>query len=164
MNQKGFSLTELITVMAILGIILAITTLDFSTMTQKSQIERHVRETLTDLNTARMDSIFRKTRHAVIFKSGGYIMKRYSSVDEAYFGDDTQGIVLTKSFPYQFVRAGSGASLVDSRILFDERGATNDSETIRITPTNSSAAVDCIAIHIARTNIGKMEGTNCVQR
>lgn len=164
MNRHGFALTELITVVVILSLLLAIAALNFSQMTKKSQIERHVRETLGDLNTARADSIFRKSRHAIIFKTGGYIMKRYSSANEGYFGDDTKGVVLTKTFPFQFVRASSGGSLVDSRILFDERGTTNDLETIRITPSDPSVGVDCIAIHVARTNIGKMEGASCDQK
>ena len=164
MNRHGFTLIELMVVISLIGIVLAIATLNFSSMNRKAGIERQTREILADLNTARLDSIYRKQRHALIFQPASYIMKRYSSQDEPYHGGDlTKNIVLSKTLTYQITKE-SGSTLADRIIEFDTRGFTADMETVRVNPSYSGAAFDCIVISTGRTNIGNMQGGSCVQQ
>ncbi len=164
MNRHGFTLIELMVVISLIGIVLAIATLNFSSMNRKAGIERQTREILADLNTARLDSIYRKQRHAIIFQPNSYIMKRYSSQDEPYHGGDlTKNIVLSKTLTYQITKE-SGSTLADRIIEFDTRGFTADMETVRVNPSYSGAAFDCIVISTGRTNIGNMQGGSCVQQ
>lgn len=162
MNQRGFSLIELIVVMALTGILFSIVAINFNAWIRKAQIEKQTREFLTDLNLARSESVFRKRRHSIVLNSTatGYAFRRYSSENEIR----TSGTeVFTKSTSYQFSKK-SGASAADLIFEFDIRGFTNDLDTIRIDPVNSGAAFDCVAIAISRLNIGKMEGSSCVQK
>lgn len=163
MNNRGFTLVELIVVVVIIGIISTIAMISFSSWNRKAQIERQTRELFTDLNSARTESIFQKKRHAVILQPGSFITKRYSSPDEDRFGDTTKGVVLSKNLAYSITRP-SGSSLADRVIEFDVRGFTYDKETISVNPFESGAQTDCIVISDGRINLGKMEGTSCVQK
>ena len=167
MNRHGFTLIELMVVISLIGIVLAIATLNFSSMNRKAGIERQTREILADLNTARLDSIYRKQRHALILQPASYVMKRYSSQDEpdTNGGDLTTGIVLSKTLPYQ-ITTPSGGSLSGVFIEFDTRGfvANVSNTTICVNPMYTGAAFDCVVVSLGRTNIGNMQGGSCVQQ
>lgn len=158
MNNKGFSLVELIVIIAIMGTLMAIVTLDFNSMQRKAQIERQTRELFADLNQARIDSVHRKLRHSIVMQPDSYTFKRYSSENESR---NTGTILSTRNVSYQITKR-TGASAADDITEFDIRGFTNDDDTFRINPVGTAAQVDCIVISVGRTNLGKMEGTTCV--
>lgn len=162
-DQAGFSLTELIIVMVIMGILLAVVGLNFNQWTTKSQIERNIRELHADLNTARMNSIYQKKEHRLVINSAatGYVLKRYSSENENKTSGGTE--LFSKSAPYQYAKA-SGATIVDRKFDFDVRGFTSDLDTIKINRTGSGAAFDCVVVSATRTNLGQMTGGSCVQK
>lgn len=167
MSQRGFTLIELIVVLVVMGILLSIAALNFSDWMRKAQIEKQTRELFTDLNFARSESIFRKRRHSIVFdaSANGYAFRRYSSENE---GRATGGGILlfSKGTSYSFSRA-DGSSVANDIFQFDIRGfapTPNDTGTIRINPMGSGAAFDCIVIATSRINIGKMEGSSCVQK
>nr|WP_246545435.1 GspH/FimT family protein [Pelotalea chapellei] len=162
-TKGGFALTELIVVIAIIGILLGIVSLNFFDWQRKTQIEKQTRELFTDINTARTESIFRKTRHRITFQPNSYVFKRYSSDNE----NSAAGTVISsRSFSYQLSR-GAGGDISDNSLEFDGRGFliwTNSSSsnlTLRVNPVSSGAAFDCIVIHTVRTNMGKMENGSC---
>lgn len=159
----GFALTELITVLALIGIMLGIATMNFHQWQVKSGIERQTRELFTDINAARSESIFRKTRHRITFQPNSYVFKRYSSEDE----DTDAGTVLnSRRLPYGLTRE-AGQDISDYSLEFDLRGLLTGANfssanlTLRINPVDSGAAFDCIIVHTARTNLGKMEQGSC---
>ena len=175
LKQNGFSLVELVVVIAIFAMLLSIATLSFNNMQRKANTERYTRELFSDLNAARSDSIFRKNRHSIVINNPatGYTFRRYSSENEdrttggqsnPLAGQPPQyGIVFTKSIPLVLSK-DDGTSAVGDIFQFDTRGFTGDNGTIRINPVGSGAVVDCVVISVSRTNLGRMEGNNCVQK
>ena len=158
MNNRAFSLVEMMIAIVIMGILMTISTLNFNTWQKKSQIESQTRELFADFNQARIDSLHRKQRHSIVLQPNSYIFRRYSSENESRFAGST---VQTRNVTYQITK-GSGLSAADDVTEFDIRGFTNDFDTFRINPVDSGAQVDCIVIATGRTNLGKMENGSCV--
>ena len=163
MNQRGFSLIELMAVITIMGILLVMATLNFSEWMRKARIEKQTRELLFDLSTARSQSIFKKSRHSLKFDASGtgYIFKRYSSENESRTAGGKD--LYSKTAPYSFTKA-DGGSLANEIFMFDTRGYAIDNGTIRVNTVDSGAAFDCVIIAPSRINIGKMEGASCAQK
>jgi type II secretion system protein H len=177
-DKKGFSLVELVLIIGIIGILASIVSLSFNQMQRKAQVERHTREFFTELQTARSDSIFRKTRHSFAINSSatGYAFRRYSSENEDRLtggkssplaGQPPQyGIVFTKTIPQQFAKE-DGTSAGNIVFQFDTKGFAlppDNTGTIRINPVGSGASVDCVVVEESRTNLGQMVGGSCVQK
>ena len=166
MNQRGFTLIELIVVLVVMGILCSVVAMNFSDWMRKTRIEKQTREFLADLNAARSESIFRKRRHSIVLNGSatGYTFRRYSSENEDRSTGGTD--IFTKTTPYQFSN-DDGSSAASHTFMFDIRGYVpiiSDTGTIRINPVNSGAAFDCVVIATSRINIGKMEGGSCVQK
>jgi len=89
----------------------------------------------------------------------GYTFFRFSSLNESRITGGTP--LFTKAVTYQMTKE-NGASIANRIFEFDIRGFTNDLDTIRVNPSGTSAQVDCIVVHNARTNLGKMENNACV--
>lgn len=161
LDRKGFSLVEMLVVIAIMGIAAAIATLNFTQMRTKSNIEKETRELFSDINEARLQSIYTKKRHSIVFPTANnYVLKQYSTLNErSEFGT----VLQTKTTNYAMTKTDGSALVADRLVLFDIRGFTSNVETIRFNPINT-AAFDCILISVARTNLGKMgTGNVCNQ-
>ena len=154
MKKAGFSLIELVVIIAIISILLTIATLNFSAWQRKAQIESKTREICDSLNEARLNSMYMKQRHRITFQQNSYVLKRYANDDDATGTD-----IYTRQTSYNLSLA-SGASIADIFFEFDIRGLTTDLNTIYINPVASGAVSDCIVIHNARTNMGQGTDAN----
>src|SRR5689334_11148706 len=79
LTMKGFSLVELIVVMALIGIVLSVATMNFSDWQRKSNIERYTQELKTGLTDLRVKAMTRKMQHLAILNSNNYVFKQLSS-------------------------------------------------------------------------------------
>jgi prepilin-type N-terminal cleavage/methylation domain-containing protein len=142
MRQRGFSLVELIVVMAIMGILLSIATLNWNEMQLKSAIESQIKTMHADLMEVRLQALYGKRKRSVVIS--GQVYKSYSSAVI------TPTPLETKQLRFPVVWNGGGA------LIFDTQGLTNDQGSLCIQPTNeNSAAVDSIVVSQARINLGK---------
>ncbi len=169
---KGFALTELITVMVILGILLSIVSLNFSSWQKKYYIENQAKEMMADLNDLRMRAIQTKSNHVAVLSANPQLMTFRSYTSEEPVTLTTGREVFRKSLKYPVKRQKTGGSLdVCGDIGITPRGFTQDfqvggtfqsNQTLVILPVGSSASLDCLVISDARINLGQNNGTGCV--
>lgn len=165
MREDGFSLVELMVVVAIMGILLAIGTLSWVPMQKKGFIEKEIKILYTDLNDLRLDALYTKrTRSAVL---SGTTFRVYSS--------NATGVnpVSTKELRYPVRWNTTDTSLT---LTFDGAGLyTASADTpVCVDPDNNISAqndvyVDSIVISAARIKLGKKgvgacAATNIAQR
>lgn len=151
MCERGFSLVELLTVIAITGILLAIATLNWNAMQTKSAVESQIKTIHADLMQVRLRALTSKTPRSVVIN--GQVYKAYSSTDISVTPLETKQL----RYPVTW----SGGTLT-----FDAQGLTNNQGSLCVLPTNSlavinSAAIDSLVVSQARINIGKRTGTEC---
>jgi len=157
-DRSGFSLIELIIVIAIIAIALSMATMNFRAWSVKNHIEKQTRELFSDINEARIRSLYRKQNHSIrIVGANSYSFMNYSTENESTAAGRS---VFTKSVLYQITSPAAGTN-----IMFNVRGAlyTGVGSTIIIGPPNSGA-FDCIVIDDVRTNMGKITNGTCVQQ
>ena len=158
---SGFSLIELIILIAVMGIMMSIATINFQSWQVKNRVEGQTREILADLNDARTNAFTQKKQFGIVFQPNNYVIKSYSSASEAAAPLTAGTTVTTKNMKYGLTKAG--ASIVDTPVVFETTGITFDWYTIFVNQSsaNQSAAVNCIVISTARVNMGKINGTVC---
>ena len=160
----GFSLIELVIVIAIMAIAASIGTISFNSWQTKYKIEGQTREIYNDLNQARANAFQQKREHRVIFQPSSYVMKSYSSEFEPI---DSGNTVLSKSnLTFGLTRRDSStlaldANISDYRIIFDTRGFATGNFTMIVNPYTAGSSVNCIVISATRVNLGKINGTTC---
>lgn len=163
MKPKGFTLVELLIVIAIMAIIISVATLNFRSMKGKADTERQARELQSDITAIRLHAMQNRQRSALMLGPKQYIYKTYTSDYES----DTAGKQVNSGSYRSDLKRKTGSNLVDlniasDRIEFDSRGFTNNTTTLVVTPVAYSGGLDCVVIQTARTSIGRMEdASNC---
>lgn len=159
MNRLGFSLLEILVVVTIVGILSTIGVLNFSSWQKKSLVERHVKELYADVQGARMNAIYTKTRQGVEFAAQQVTFKLFSSES------DLPGRVLsTKTLPVVLTLNWTSAN--SNRIEFNTSGIMSDPIIKVACFTNPEDALyDAIIITPVLTNMGKVtnRGAACAR-
>lgn len=160
MNNKGFTIIELIVVIAVMGILMAIVAINFSDWQQKALVERQIKEMYSDIQDARMKAAFTKQRQSIDFGAHGLSFRRYSSLN-----DISGTAVSTKTLPLSISRS-AWITPADGRIEFDTKGVCTDANIKVICINNTvNSAYDALVITQTLINLGKVTplGASCAE-
>lgn len=164
-NNAGFSLIELVVTISIMGILMGIAGLSFSSWQKKSKFESQVREMYADLVDARNRAFTQKKVHGIVFQPNGYVMKSYSSEAEYKFSSDAaaNGVeIMNKPLKFGITKTNTTVFTdSNSSILFDTTGYTTTVTgfTVINNPVTVSPNLNCLVISATRVNMGKWNAT-----
>lgn len=147
MRASGFSLIELLVIIAVMGTLLAIGTLQFNQYTQKANIEGQVRTMYADLMKARSEALLQKRNRS--FTVTGTQFKIYPSSD----GSGTP----VKETTFNYAAAFDNTNTIS----FNSRGMASGTKTICVEPAGNPAFIDSIIITETMFRLGKWNGGNC---
>lgn len=154
MGRNGFSLIELLIVMAIAGTLLAIGTLYFRDMSVKSGIERQTKELYADLMTIRAEALFQKKRRHVVVSATSFSV--YSSSVDSVSPLSSKNL----TYPVNVDPADLEIDFVGSGVaIFNEDRAVVDAAVCA--QTTDKGSVDSIAATKTQIMIGKQNSSGC---
>ena len=155
MNNRGFSLTELLVVIVIISVLLSIAVMNFGSWQRKHNAESQVREMGTDLSAVRTMAIATKKEHRVFLTANGYTFRRYSS--EADPRTVSGGVQV---FAKQLRQPITWSATLNTYVI-NSSGYLQGLPGRIMIGTGSGATLDCIDIHTARTDVGRLNGNTC---
>ncbi len=169
--SNGFTIVELVIVIAIMGVLLLIASYQFSRWIRRYNIEKDIRQMQIDLLYAkkmamnknitqffRVDTSDKRTYEVIEDRN------RNEQLDSTDCSANNDCIILRYTAKYNLSWSSS------DDISFDNRGISNENKTFCIF-SNVSPAVDCIVISNTQINIGKIidqgggcNASNCEQK
>lgn len=148
MRNNGFSLIELLIVVALIGILAGIATIQFNQHLRKSGIESQMNMLYSELMNARSQSLFKKKGRAVVFSANQFSI--YSSAATGV------GSILTKQLNSSITFSSSDP------VTFDSRGILNiDTNVYVCVSSENSAGYDSLVLSPTQIQLGKREGADC---
>ena len=146
-TQSGFTLVEVMIVVAIIGIFASIATLNFSQMNSKYTIESYTKEIHALLMRARNDASTSNIPRIVTLSANQIQVTSDTDGDGAVDAGEP-----TITYPYPRF----ALQFTSSKIIFDRRGLTNNFQTLYIFhPGDAAPGTDCIVVSATRINIGR---------
>jgi prepilin-type N-terminal cleavage/methylation domain-containing protein len=164
-RQDGFTLVELVTVMAIMAILLSIATANFNRYTVKTNIEKEVQTIYSTLMTVRLEAFTCKTTRTVTLGNKQFYV--YSSAVI------TPRPIMSVALGYPVVMNVT-PNVTPGQVTFDSGGLLVDSNgvplttdiTICVDPTGNLGSnpgnTDSVEISTAKIYMGKRNGGACV--
>lgn len=159
-GESGFTLVEVIVVVATLAVLLAIGTLQTSSWFAKKAVEDEAMKLYGELMAVRQTAMNMKKAKTMIIKGGSYQI--YSS------NVTTVGPIVNDRLKYPVMTASGVVPTGGYKVEFDERGYTSDSRSFCVEPggdllTLNSGTFDSVVVSNLRIKIGKRtaEGAAC---
>jgi prepilin-type N-terminal cleavage/methylation domain-containing protein len=162
MKKDGFSLLEVLVVIAIAGILAGIGVANFQGLMRKQNVANQTRRMHSDLMNFRLMAMNKNRTHFVALSSGGYTT--YEDTSPGPNGDDaltvgsdavvstTQSLNLSMAKPSDFLPISwSGGN----QINFNARGLSTTPNTICIY-SDVNPVYDCLKISSTRVLLGKL--------
>ncbi len=140
-QNKGFTLTEMLVVLAIAGILTSISLTSFLSWKEKSDMENDVKKISSFIQEQRMIAFSRKTSFSCYFSSNGKIL---------YAKDLSDSKIIR-------IKLKSAFEFNGSNLVIDSRG-TMSGASIKPKTLISNSNYDCLAINDTRIKIGKWDG------
>jgi len=165
MKNNGYSLIELVVVIAILGTLLGIAGLSGKAWLDRYRVEGQTKEMFTDLMNARASAMQKNRMYFVNFAGTQYTIYEDTNPgpDGDCLPDAADRLVMQKNTQYPTVPALGGSA---TSFSFDRNGlvslaTTTEAGTLHF-DSGSGPACDCIKLFPTRILIGKWSGGNCV--
>jgi len=158
--QSGFTLVEILVVVALIGIIFSIAIGNYFRLNEKKTIEANIKEIYSILMKARNVASNTNTPRLVVLAANQ--LQTGADADGDNVIDGPSAVTNFQLFGAMAITSNVNPSLVS----FDRRGLTTNNQTISITgfPAGIDPVMDCIVISATRINMGRMTGGACVQR
>jgi prepilin-type N-terminal cleavage/methylation domain-containing protein len=176
MEKRGFSLIELLIVIALIGILLAIAVPNYRDTMTKSKIEKQTKELHSIIMGARLSAMQNRQPVALFLGPTLCVYQVYTSLDYGLFNNNSPPTGLrapgkTTVFPYAMSQKPPGTTMVNLNVAndyvsFDHRGfaiglpSTDNQMTLVVNPLKSYGGDNCIVVSTSRTNIGRMENAS----
>ena len=167
-HQNGFSLTELLIVIIIMGTLAAIAGISANSMLQRYAIEGQVREMYADLMNVRARAMQRNRTHFVSLAANAFTV-----YEDTNTPPDGNGSLETASDRVVQQKMLKKSVEPTSSITFDSKGMAAANQTICVF-SGVSPAFDCMIVSATRINTGKItvqkvdggacDASNCVAK
>lgn len=167
-GQGGFSLTELVTIIAIISTLAAIGGYSFLEMRNRYEVENQVKQFHADILNARLRATLRNKAHFVAVNSNSYQITEDTNESGGNTADagDTAWFSAPKSFKYP--ASWTGTVVMSTKGIISSPTNSTMSATnplsIRFSTSGSNPEYDCVAMSPMRINGGKSNGTDCLPR
>lgn len=160
---RGISLVELMTVVAILGVLLVILGFSFQGWLAKYKVEEETKRFYADLSDARARAMQKKRMTFVDLAA-----RRYRTFEDTNTAPDGNGVyeqaadtgIANTTTSYDIVPTLNPAA---TQFAFDREGLATATGTIRL-DSSLSPDYDCITIRTTRLRIGRYDGSICQEK
>ncbi len=160
LNKLGFTLVELVVIIAIIATLLSISTIAFHDWMLKSRAEAQIRQIVADVNSIRLRAMTTKQRHSIELDADRYVFRSYSSENESI--DDGRLISDGQQVAFRLMK-DSTSFFAGERYEFDQRGMLQDIGDVLpiFLEYDGNANQDCANLRVIRVNGGKKSGDTC---
>lgn len=157
-DVRGMTLVELMTVVAILGVLVVILGFSFQGWIAKYKVEDQTKRLYADITDARARAMQKKRMTFVTLEAS-----RYRTFEDTNTAPDGNGAL--------DLAADTGVAVVNTAYTitpamtfsFDREGLASFTGTIRLVST-LSPDYDCITIRTTRIRIGRFDGATCQEK
>lgn len=157
-NERGFSLVEMVIVVAIIGILLAIASIFGKPWIDKYNAEGQIRQMHADLLQARMKAMEKNKQYFVVVNTSSYQVIEDTNENGTIDVSPTDTYLPLVPLKYSVITGGT--------ITMDQRGlvSADTYTTIQFNTLSGKPEYNCISWNQTRITIGSMNGTNCIPR